>query len=337
MSSNTSLVRLNRCVSEKLVPFRPIKLTNTQCPIHPYRANCRVIKRYDPLTDTKFDNHLTVLNNTFQNYNRQPFYMCLVDSATDLETRGAYNNANEMVLYVQLHRLDDDEHFMGIDAAGERNMATLRTVIKTIMDAFAACQDQYVLMIDDLQVDLVYSIFRTIILPQRMVTIYTEESAPVVEDATVFSVPRTDAAFESQIIYRTFLLYNTVLSMLLKEPNPFNDHKKNISVIFRTLGRCPNNRDRVKCCDLRYGANAPGHIMCPPRDMIKKIFHYAKWARTPNNYKRYFELIVSKPVTARHYGVDGGGASFRNNTPLIVIDWYNFIEDFRAYFGIVID
>ncbi|QAT90391.1 VP1054 [Spodoptera exempta nucleopolyhedrovirus] len=334
MSSNTSLVRLNQCVSEKLVPFKPIKITTTQCPIHLLRANCKVIKRYDERTDTYFSNHLTVLNNVYQNYDRRPFYMCLVDEATDVETRGEYSNANEMILYVELHTLDDDEHFMGIDAAGERSVATIRTVIKSILDAFAVCADRYILMIDDQLVDIVYSIFRCIVLPQRMVSIYMEDSVPVNEDVQIFSVPRTEAAFESQQIYRTFLMYNTVLSMLLKQSNPFNDHKKNISVIFRNLGKCPNNKERVKCCDLQYGGNAPGHIMCPPRQMIKKIFHYAKWARTPNNYRRYFELIVAQPVVYRQFEENINDNN--NNSMLVIMDWYNFIDDFRNYFGIVL-
>ncbi|AXU41701.1 VP1054 [Spodoptera eridania nucleopolyhedrovirus] len=340
MSSTTNLVRLNRCASEKLTPFRPIKITNTQCPIHLYRANCKVIKRYDAETDTHFDNHLTVLNGLYQNYDRQPFYMSLVNPVNDLETRGAYNNANEMILYVQLRRLDDDEKFLSIDAAGERNVATIRNVIKTVMDAFAVCADRYILMVDELQVDLVYSIFRSVILPQRMLAIYTEESVPVNDDVQIFSVPGTEAALESQLIYRTFIMYNTVLTMMLKQSNPFNDNGKNISVIFRTLGKCPNNKDRVKCCDLQYGANAPGHIMCPPREMIKKIFHYSKWARTPNNYRRYFELIVAQNVPNRRFDDDNDSNyrnDYRNNSSLIKMDWYNFIDDFRRYFGIVLE
>ncbi|CDG73145.1 vp1054 capsid associated protein [Spodoptera exigua multiple nucleopolyhedrovirus] len=343
MSSTTNrlVVRLNRCASEKLTPFRPIKVTSTQCPIHLFRANCKVIKRYDAENDTNYDNHLTILNGVYQNYNREPFYLALVNPANDLETRGVYTNANDMVLYVELHRLDDDERFFGIDAAGERNVATIRNVIKMIMDAFAVCADRYILMIDELQVDLVYSIFRSIILPQRMIAIYTDESVPINDDVQIFSVPRTEAAFESQLIYRTFLMYNTVLTMLLKQSNPFNENAKNISVILRTLGKCPNNKDRVKCCDLQYGANAPGHIMCPPREMIKKIFHYAKWSRTPNNYRRYFELIVAQSVPNRRFDEnidddDDDNNNYRNNnTSLIKMDWYNFIDDFRRYFGIV--
>ncbi|AUV65379.1 VP1054 [Alphabaculovirus myunipunctae] len=336
MSSTTSLVRLNQCVSEKLVPFKPIKLPSTQCPIHPLRANCRVTRHYDDRLDASFDNHITVLNGIFQNYDRSPFYMCLVNER-DAQARGAYANANEMFAYVHLQTVDDDEEFFGIDEAGERSVATVRNVIKTIMDAFAECTDRVVLMIDELQVDLLFSAYRCIVLPQRMVAIYTDASKPVNDDVNIFSVPDTDDMQQCQIVYKTFLIYNTVLTMLLKQRNPFNDYKKNISVIFRTLGKCPANKDRIKCCDLQYGGNAPGHIMCAPREMVKKIFHYAKWARTPNNYRRYFELIVAPQTAGRNYRDNSGDIRHAtNNTSLIVLDWYNFINDFRTYFGVTL-
>ncbi|AFL64974.1 vp1054 [Mamestra brassicae multiple nucleopolyhedrovirus] len=335
MSSIKPVVRLNRCVLEKLIPFKPIKLQGTQCRIHPLRANCKVIKHYDETTDTTIDNHVTILDAIYQNYDRQPYYMCLVNSENDLEIRGVYVNANEMFAYVMLQELDDDEKFFGIDEAGEKNMSTIRTVIKTIIDAFQVCQDKFILMIDELQIDVIYSIFRCIVLPQRMYHLYNNENEPIKDGLRVFSVPFSDEAFQSQVIYRTFLIYNTVLTMLLQQSNPFNDNKKNISVIFRTLGKCPNNKERVKCCDLRYGGNAPGHVMCPPREMVKRIFHYAKWARNPTNYSRYFQLIVTPPVTNRVYDANTPAAINSSNN-LVVMDWYNFIDDFRTYFGIVL-
>jgi Baculovirus VP1054 protein len=340
MSSTTNLVRLNQCVSAKLVPFKPIKLPGTQCPIHPLRANCRVIKHYNELNGgSYYNNHITVLNGVFQNYDRTPFYLCLVDNDTDLEIRGAYANANDMFAYVHLQRLDDDEQFYGIDEAGERSMATIRNVIKSIMDAFVACNDRIILMIDELQIDVIYSLYRCIVLPQRMVALYTHESKPMNNDVNIFSVPSTNESLECQIVYKTFLIYNTVLTMLLKQRNPFNNNRKNISVIFRTLGKCPNNKNRVKCCGLRYGGNAPGHVMCPPREMVKKIVHYAKWARTPNNYRRYFQLITTPRATTRNYNRGGVDRALlrANNTSLMLMDWYNFINDFRDYFGIVLD
>jgi hypothetical protein len=295
-----------------------------------------VTRHYDTVQDINYDNHITVLNGIFQNYDRSPFYMCLVNDRTDPEIRGVYANANEMFAYVHLQTIDDDEEFYGIDEAGERSVAVIRNVIKTIMDAFAACRDRVVLMIDELQIDLLFSLYRCIVLPQRMVTLYTDVSRPVNDDVNIFSVPDTDEMEQCQVIYKTFVMYNTVLTMLLKQRNPFNDNKKNISVIFRTLGKCPNNKDRIKCCDLQYGGNAPGHVMCPPREMVSKIFHYAKWARTPNKYRRYFELIVTPPATSRHYYENNIHAQTNNATPLIIMDWYNFINDFRTYFGVAL-
>ncbi|AXS67706.1 vp1054 [Cryptophlebia peltastica nucleopolyhedrovirus] len=330
MSSKTTKVatpRFNQCVSEKLIPFKPIKLPQTQCPYHPLRANCRLIKpcdRYDREEDA--GKHVTVLQAaTGINYNLQPYYMCLLD---DAELRGYSMNANEFFGHVQLNKLDNDEEFFGIDAAGEKNMGTIKMVIKSIMDSFATCENYYILMIDELQLDLLFSMFRSIILPQRMVSIHKNNF--VTDDVyfKLFSVPVTDESDQSQQIYRTFLMYNTVLTMILKQPNPFNDARKNISVIFRSLGRCPNNKERVKCCDLAYGGNAPNHVMCPPREMVKRVFHYAKWSRTPNNYKRYYEKITNKIDDSRN------DQSSLSKYALLTLDWYNFIEDFRTYFGV---
>ncbi|QEI03596.1 VP-1054 [Rachiplusia nu nucleopolyhedrovirus] len=332
--SSTNVVRLNQCVSEKLVLFKPIKIHKTQCRIHPLRANCRVIKLYDETTNTYCQNHLTLMDIYFINYNTKPYYMCLVDQTRNEDLRGIYANGKEMYAYVHLGTLDKEEKFFTIDEAGEYSMVCLQTVLKTLLDCLARCQDKYILMVDEPQIDLVYSIYRTIILPQRMWTIWQTEKVPSNNDVDIFSVPLTDDAKESQIIYRSFLMYNTILTMMLKQRNPFNESSKNISVTLRNLGKCPNNKERVKCCDLSYGGTAPDHIMCPPREMIKKIFHYAKWARTPNNYRRYFELITTSPVSQRMYRPNES-ASTNNSRMLIVLDWYNFIEDFRAYFGIV--
>nr|UPO71105.1 vp1054 [Trichoplusia ni single nucleopolyhedrovirus] len=334
MSSIPSVVRLNQCVSERLTPLKPIKIQSAQCPIHPLRANCRAIVRYSDVTENKFINHITILESIYQNYDRRPYYKCLLDPAFEIDERGEYLNASELYAYVHLQPIDDEEVFYGIDEAGERSMATLKTTIKAIMDCFDVCRDKYILMVDELQIDVVYSIFRTVLLPQRMLFIYQTENAPTNNDVQIFSVPQTVESLDSHIIYKSFLLYNTILTMMLKQKNPFNNNKKNISVVFRNLGKCPNNKDRVKCCDLNYGGNPPGHVMCPPREMVRRIFHYSKWAKTPNNYRRYFELITTPPINRRMYEADGR-VNFNYSTGmLIILDWYNFIEEFRAYFGI---
>ncbi|AKC91717.1 vp1054 [Lambdina fiscellaria nucleopolyhedrovirus] len=351
----TPVIKYNQCVSEKLVPFRPIKRQKiSQCPLHPLRANCKVIKT--PLNeDADVENatnrrrrrqavvvsHETVLETIYLNYDVAPYYMLLVDEA---EPRGFRIDAEEMQAYVQLEKLDDSEIFYGLDESGERQLCIITNVIKTLMDALSRVSAYFVLVVDEPIIDVVYSLFRAVVLPQRLVCIVHADHEPVHSSFRVFSVPNTQEALVSQDIYRLFLIYNTVLTMVLKQRNPFNNSSKNISVVLRNLGKCPENSSRVKCCDLRYGGNAPGHVMCVPREMIKRVFHYAKWARAPNNYKRYYELIVQSPratsTSSRRRMTNNirNGVDNRSNNPadkmLIYIDWYNFFSNFREYFGV---
>lgn len=342
MSSTKNLVRFRQCVSAKLIPFKPLKKTKTTCQFHPLRANCRTIKSVNETDDDSFANyfngnlyHETKLDVVYLNYDREPYFMALVPNV-DMAVRGYYINANEIYAYLNVTPVDD-EHFFGIDETGERQMRVIMNVIKCIIDAFNHCNDRIVLFVDELQIDLVYSIFRTFVLPQRMIAIHFEDSVPLINNFKVVDVPSSADAIASQIIYRTFVIYNTVLTMILKQRNPFNDPSKNISVIFRNLGKCPQNKDRVKCCDLKYGGNAPGHVMCPPREMIKRIYHYSKWVRTPNNYRRYYELIVKPIETQNKLFVDerNDRGAQQNNLDFILMDWHNFVSDFKEYFGVV--
>ncbi|AHH82631.1 VP1054 [Buzura suppressaria nucleopolyhedrovirus] len=336
MLSTKNVVKFKQCVSVKLTPFKPIKKSKTTCQLHPLRANCRTINESNNARFDLFDRnmyHETDLNVVYLNYDHEPYYMALVTN-TDTAVRGYYINADQIFAYINLTPVQD-ELFFGIDETGERQMRIITNTIKSMIDALNNCNDRIVLFVDELQIDLVYSIFRTFILPQRMVTIYFEENAPSIDNFKIMKVPDTAEAIASQAIYRTFVIYNTVFSMILKQRNPFNDPSKNISVIFRQLGKCPQNKERVKCCDLIYGGNAPGHVMCPPRQMIKRIFHYAKWVRTPNNYRRYYELIVKPIETQNNLFVDGkNDNNQRRNLDFILLDWHNFVSDFKQYFGI---
>ncbi|QYC92695.1 VP1054 [Trabala vishnou gigantina nucleopolyhedrovirus] len=342
-SSTSSLVKLKQCVLEKSIPFKSIKRSKTAaCQLHPLRANCRAIKRIND--DNENDDHYhhyyiyheTALEIVYLNYEHVPYYMKLVCDSLD---RGYYNNANEMYAYVRLVPLDDDETFYGIDEIGERQMIVLANVLKSIMDAFKQCSDSVVLFVNELQLDLVYSLFRAVVLPQRVITMpYSERANALHDDLKLVTVPTSEHAIVSQEIYRTFVMYNTILTMLLTQSNPFNDHAKNISVVFRNLGKCPNDKSRVKCCHLKYSGNAPGHVMCPPREIVKRIFHYAKWARTPNNYKRYYELIVKPSASQKRQVLTDAEAAARlssiNTFNHDLLNWYNFVYDFRNYFGL---
>jgi hypothetical protein len=344
-AATPTTIKYNQCVSERLIPFKPLKLKAAQCQIHRSRANCLAMKpclNDDNENYTSCVSHVTVLENVYLDNNLKPYYLCMIDDDDDDDgddtNRKVFLNAAQMYAIVNLRSLDNNETFYAIDEGAERNMTTLKIAIKTIMDSFKVCQTVYILMADELFVDIVYSAFRAVLLPQRMIYIHQTDNVPLDTSAglRLFSVPTTPASIESQLIYRTFLMYNTILTMILKQKNPFNVNK-NISIIFRNLGKCPNNKDRLKCCDLDYGGNAPGHVMCPPKEMVKRIFHYAKWVKTPNNYKRYYELILAPAVKQRNFSYLNNSAQLLRSpadVSLFVLDWYNFIQDFRVYFGI---
>ncbi len=79
------------------------------------------------------------------------------------------------------------------------------------------------------------------------------------------------------------------------------------------------------------------YVMCAPREMLKRIFHYAKWVRAPNNYKRYYELITKPASVRRKIEINVESSAHDNDhVNFAIMDWYNFMQDFRAYFGIEI-
>lgn len=349
--------KFNQCVSVKLTPFKPLKTPKTQCQIHPLRANCRAIKirnrggggddqDHDDGDENDLTYHETTMSLVYLDYNKNPYYSNLIQ---DNETRGLYLNGVEMYGYVYLKSgcYDQDEVYYGIDEAGERNLGVLTMIVKTLTQLLSSTvENSIILMVDELQIDFVYSNLKIVVLPMRMYTLLYEEYAPVMEHAMrVFGVPKSVEAVDSQTIYRTFLVYNSVLTVMLKQANPFNGkHGSNISVIIRHLGKCPANKERIKCCDLNYGGNPPGHVMCPPSDMVRRIYHYAKWVRAPNNYKRYYELITAVPTRSGQPRKcisnvsDNGGESnydsFDNGPSLTLLDWYNFFQDFLTYFNV---
>lgn len=147
---------------------------------------------------------------------------------------------------------------------------------------------------------------------------------------TVVQIPVTQISYDCQLIYRTFLIYNTVLTCMLQKPNPFNDPIKKISEIIRDLGTCPENKGLIKLCNLDYGGNTPGHLMCIPKAMVSKIFHYAKWSYKPNNYKLYYESILKLSPRQNRLNVNN------NNRRLTLVHqlmlWENFLHKFNQYF-----
>ncbi|USC25903.1 vp1054 [Palpita vitrealis nucleopolyhedrovirus] len=358
MCSIKKPIKLDLCASVKLAPYKPMRQPKPmQCWIHPQRANCKATRPRNNNTDSEKDLlHMTVMNNVFLDEHAKLYYRHLLRN-DQAESRKAILNADNVYECVLIRPIRT-ENFQSVDEAGEHNMGVLKIIIDAIIKYIGKLGDnEYILLTDRMYLDLVYSEFRTIILPQSAYIIKGDceqddsESGQSVDNCNELGYPwkliteqncivSTDESRQSQYIYRTFILYNTILTAILKQKNPFNIVAENvsISIIVRNLGRCPNNKDRIKCCDLIYGGSVPGHVMCPPREIIKKIFHYAKWARNPNKYKRYSELIARFSENA------GSFTSLRENinnqlhardaAQLHLLDWENFMGEFTSYFGL---
>jgi hypothetical protein len=291
---------------------------------------------------------MTVTNNIFLNEHAKPYYRLLLTKSTDqAEARKTILNADNIYEGV-LIRPVRTERFRSIEEAGEHNMSIIKIIIHTTKQYLSKLiSDEYFLIVDRLYLDLIYSEFRAIVLPQHAYVIkgicdetdsdnsesHVDERLryPWNEITTTNFIVSTDVSRQSQYIYQTFLLYNTALTTVLKQRNPFDVITENtsISVIARNLGTCPNNKDRIKCCGLNYGCAPPGHIMCPPREITKRVFHYAKWGRNPNNYKRYTELLARAPTSK---AANSGDVNDRSQ--LFLLDWQDFMDEFISYFGL---
>ncbi|ANF29734.1 ORF-86 [Catopsilia pomona nucleopolyhedrovirus] len=367
MCSTKKAIELNPCASVKLVPYRPMRVPKQmQCSIHPRRANCKAMRPHNNYSDPDNENdtlHMTVMNCIFLNEHKKLYYRHLLRKETDqAEARKTILNA-ENVYECTLIRPIRTEHFRSVDEAGEHNMTVLKIIIDAVIEYLSKlADDEYILIVDRMYVDLIYSEFRAVILPQSAYIIkgdYVECGSDCDNDnddddfnqqniqypwkliTTNNLIVSTDESRQSQYIYRTFLLYNTILTAILRQTNPFdvNNNNTSISIIARNLGNCPNNKNRIKCCDLNYGGAPPGHIMCPPREITKRIFRYAKWGRNPNNYKRYSEIIARQSDATGGVSTDlrenvNNDLHARDRAQLYLLDWQNFMGEFSSYFGL---
>ncbi|AKR14181.1 capsid associated protein [Dasychira pudibunda nucleopolyhedrovirus] len=368
MSCAKKLVTLNPCTSVKLVPHRPIRPTKMQCWMHPRRATCRVQRLRDAYHDERNESsllHMTVYSDIFLDERARPYYRRLLRKRTDAAAaRRAFLNAGQVHDCLLLEPAPS-EHFKSIEEAGETNMSTLRTILATLTSFLGrVASTEYFLIVDRLFIDLVYSEFRAVVLPQHAYVLQqacadndSSDEEPcerrveppwnqIVVAAHVAAAHRHEGARynewqrQSQYIYQTFLVYATLLTTILKQSNPFIiSENSSASVILRTLGKCPDNPERVNCCKLSYGGAPPGHLMCPPRAIIKKIYRYVNWASNPHRDQRYSALIA-RPSDA---ATGAGSGDLRENvdgnlhaddiTPLILLDWDNFVSALMDYFG----
>lgn len=358
-------VKLKPCVSVKLTPYKPIRTPKQmQCSIHPRRVNCKATFLRSETNNQQDLLHLTVLNSVFLNQHAKPYYQQLLRPTTDESyARKTILNADDVYECMFIKRLPT-EHFKSVDEAGEYNMIALKTILNVVISYLNKLGDnEYFLTVEKMYVDLIYSQFRAIILPQNVYILNSscEENSDSdnIDDrcddntknddlqypwnAIAYNnfIISTDKSRQSQYVYRTFLLYNTILTAILKQISPFNliNDNVSISVIVRNLGNCPNNKDRIKCCDLEYGGISPGHVMCVPREITKRVFRYAKWGRNPNNYRRYSEIITRSPqrisiCSDLKINIDNQ-LNNRDRFQMYLLDWQNFINEFSVYFGLV--
>jgi len=227
--------------------------------------------------------------------------------------------------------------------AGERDAALVKLVLRSVYDFLNndkgdlnghsrplgkdeesnLRESKVYVLLKNVYVDCLYSHRQCLIMPQELYCMYKDGEEPLLNRAFSFvTFPEYTEASASQDIYKSFLVYNTVLTMLLKDKNPFNDREKVISKIIESVGSCNLGVDgakktHIKVCGLNFGeGTSPGHVMCPPKEMVKRIFHYAKWAQNPNRYRRYIDLIV--------------GDSKQSDT--VAREWQIFQVNFRNYF-----
>ncbi|AIS92124.1 capsid protein [Erinnyis ello granulovirus] len=322
------------------VVYQPIKLSQKkQCQSHWNRTNCT-------LTQTKGQNstvvyhHYTVLDSKYCSSNGDPYYEWLLNNDVYYTRKQLrFNNAYTTVCGVE-YTAEQDECVRNIESAGETDMQLVRSVIryvynylendkmslnghaKTFVDSYEDNESKVYVLFCEMFIQCLYSHRQCIILPQEMYCLYKEGEEPILNECYFFNtIPETDYSIVSQDIYKSFIVYNTTLTMILQEPNPFNDNTKAISKIIESVGTCTGGEEGgkkkyIQICKLKFGGNVSGHVMCPPKEMVKMIYRYAKWRMNPKNYARYFELLVNdKP---KHED------SLR--------EWDVFLKNFKSYF-----
>ncbi|AKR17473.1 VP1054 [Mocis latipes granulovirus] len=306
-------------VSERSTPFVPLTIARTRCRFHPSRVNCRLTKIMGA-SSVSYE-HFTFVGVQYVNINAQPYFEMLLDAHSD-GVRKNLLTVHAMICGVQFKE-SPPETFYSINEAGERDAALIRMVCRQTYCFLNNYSEKLVVLLKDLYMDCLYSPRQCIILPQELYCIYKDDMEPMLN--SVFShetLPDTEEANACQDIYKSFVVYNTVLTMMLREENPFNG-KRVISKIIESVGTCTGGglgtkRNYIKVCELNFGSGdtPPNHVMCPPKEMVKRIFHYAKWVETPNNWRRYNELIVRD----------------RKNNELAMREWQAFMTNFKLYF-----
>ncbi|APO14005.1 VP1054 [Plodia interpunctella granulovirus] len=313
--------------------YQSVQITKRPCPFHPNLQNCYLIRTKTP-SGTIYE-HFTRMDVKYCSIDATPYYQWLLTHETEVQRTNLLFNS--MIMGGVKFWSVDRESLRSVEEGGERDVGQIRLVMKHLhgylsndkgdlnghsrSDAVSEESKVYVLM-NRMYVQCVYSFRQCIVLPQEMYCLYKEGNQPEINRIFRFtSVPESEGGVASQHIYKTFLIYNTILTMMLRESNPFNDTTKVISKIIESVGTCNGGeaggkRNRIKVCELNFGGEPPGHVMCPPKEMIKKIFRYAKWRLNPKIYSRYYAILVNDDAKTQEY----------------IREWSIFVVGFQRYF-----
>ncbi|ABQ52073.1 vp1054 [Spodoptera litura granulovirus] len=292
----TTTARYEQPVTERSTHYQPLIIARTKCRFHPNRPNCRTVKTL--LLDRAMYEHYTCIPVYYCNTSAEPYYQFNEEQPVEIVT---YRNLIDGQTLICGQRFFENHHerLYSVCEAGERDVQLIKMVLKTAYNFLYNKRNTCFILMRYLYVDCLYSNQKCIILPQEMYAIYKESEEPAMSTVIRhFVIPDYDEAEVSQDVYKTFIVYNTVLTMMLKEKNPFNDTTKTISKIVESVGTCNGGieggkRAFIKVCELKFGGSTPpDHVMCPPKDMVLRVFRYARWAQRPNKYKQYIDLIV---------------------------------------------
>lgn len=292
--------------------------------------------------------HYTILDSKYCSTNGDPYYEWLLDSDVYTSRKQLrFNNAYKTVCGVEYLCNDGDECVRDIESGGETNVHLVSSVIRYVYNYLendrggssslnghtktyiggggGNDESKVYVLFNEMYIQCLYSHRQCIILPQEMYCLYKEGDEPILNSFFLYNtVPETDYSIVSQNIYKSFLVYNTSLTLMLQEANPFNDTTKAISKIIESVGTCNRGEEGVvkkryiQVCKLKFGGGdvATSHVMCPPKEMVKMIYRYAKWRLNPKNYARYFELLVNdKPKQEE-----------------VLREWDVFLKNFKSYF-----
>ncbi|AGQ20377.1 vp1054 [Clostera anastomosis granulovirus A] len=313
--------------------YQPVKSAKRQCRFHANRTTCNLTQSKVHTDRTAFV-HYTTIDSRFCSTNGDPYYEWLLTNNAGRRLH-RFNNAYKTICGVEFE-LDQGEVMRELDEAGEVSVDVIRMVMRRLYaflendrgamnghadDTVAAEAKVYVLF-NEMYIDCMYSFRQCIVMPQEMYCLYRDGEEPIINSHFHYNtVPEYEDAILSQHIYKAFIMYNTVLTMMLRQRNPFNDSTRVISKIVESVGTCNggeegSKRTRIKVCDLKFGGEVPGHVMCPPREMVKSIYKYSKWRLNPKNYSRYYGLLVDDSIRGREK----------------LREWAIFIANFKTYF-----